>query len=148
MIQIKNIPVEKTYTVRLNVLRPHQSISDCQYDGDTDELTKHFGAYLDNKLIGIVSIYKSKIKHIDDKNCWQIRAMAIIKNIRKKGYASSLLKVAETYALKNGANYIWCNARISAIGFYEKHNYKLYGDEFNVKDIGPHYIMIKDCFVD
>ena len=145
MIQIKNIPVEKTYAVRHSVLRPHQSINDCQYDGDTDELTKHFGAYLEDELIGIVSIYKSRIKHIDDKNCWQIRAMATVENIRKNGYASRLLKVAETYALKTGANYIWCNARISAMEFYKKHNYKIHGNEFNVEDIGPHYIMIKDC---
>ncbi len=145
MIQIKDIPVEETYPLRHSILRPHQNIHDCQYPGDTDTLTKHFGAYLEDKLIGIVSIYKSSIAHIDDEHCWQIRAMAIVKDIRKKGYATQLLQKAEAYAIKNKAHYIWCNARIEAIGFYEKLAYKVYGDQFDVKDIGAHFIMIKDC---
>jgi len=143
---IKKITVEKTYLLRHQILRPHQSIDDCKYNGDRDSFTKHFGTYLDNKLVGIVSIYKSPLNHIQDKNCWQIRAMAMDISVRKKGYAKDILKKAEDYAIKNGAHYIWCNARVSALGFYEKNNYKIYGKEFYVEDIGQHYIMIKDIF--
>jgi len=141
---IKEITVEKTYPIRHQILRPHQSIDDCKYNGDRDNYTKHFGIYLNNKLVGIVSIYKSSLNHFQGKNGWQIRAMATDVSIRKKGYAKKLLKKAEDYTIKNGANYIWCNARISALGFYEKNDYKIYGKEFYVEDIGQHYIMIKD----
>lgn len=64
-------------------------------------------------------------------------------SVRKKGYAKKLLQKTEDYARQNGANYIWCNARISALGFYEKNDYKIYGKEFYVENIGQHYIMIK-----
>ena len=143
MTSIKEITVQETYHLRHQILRPHQSINDCKYDGDTDKLTRHFGMYLENELIGIVSIYKSPLNHIEDEECWQIRAMAVTTSVRKKGYAKKLLKEIEDYAIQNGANYIWCNARISALGFYEKNNYKIYGKEFYVQNIGQHYIMIK-----
>ena len=144
MTAIKEITVEETYPLRHQVLRPHQSIDECKYHGDRDSLTRHFGTYVESKLVGIVSIYKSPLNHIHDKDCWQIRAMAMDVSVRKKGYANEILKKAEAYALENGAKYIWCNARVSALGFYEKNNYALYGKEFYVEDIGQHYIMIKE----
>jgi len=70
--------------------------------------------------------------------------MAVDTLVRKKGYAKKLLKKAEKYAINTGADYIWCNARISALGFYEKNDYKIYGEEFYIDDIGQHYIMMKN----
>ena len=36
---------------------------------------------------------------------------------------------------------LWCNARLHAVGFYERQGWKVEGDEFDVPDIGPHFVM-------
>jgi len=41
-----------------------------------------------------------------------------------------MLKYIETYAEENGGTRIWCNARLSAIGFYLKANYLQTGELF------------------
>jgi ribosomal protein S18 acetylase RimI-like enzyme len=50
--------------------------------------------------------------------------------------AYSLLK-------ERGVSYLWCNARTSAIGFYEKLGMKVISEEFEIPVIGPHKVMIR-----
>jgi len=38
---------------------------------------------------------------------------------------------------------LWCNARLVAIEFYKKVGLKTIGNQFNISDIGPHYVMYK-----
>ena len=35
----------------------------------------------------------------------------------------------------------WCNARLVAVGFYEKLGLSVYGDIFEIEPIGPHKLM-------
>ena len=39
---------------------------------------------------------------------------------------------------------VWCNARINAVAFYKKEGFKIIGDEFEIPDIGPHFLMAKN----
>ena len=57
--------------------------------------------------------------------------------------AKDLLEYAEKKVIQSEANYIWANARTSAWGFYEKLGYKILGEQFEIKGIGPHYLIYK-----
>lgn len=152
MIEVKTINAEDTYPLRQKVLRPHQSVKECQYQGDHDDMTAHFGAFSKNKLVdlvGIVSIYKAQSSQLElflDHPClesWQLRAMAVSHLVRKKGYGLELLTKAEVYATLQGATYVWANSRINAIRFYQKAGYSLLGNEFEISGIGSHYLIYK-----
>jgi hypothetical protein len=45
------------------------------------------------------------------------------------------------HALDRGATRIWCNARTPARAFYERGGFRVASDEFELPEIGPHYVM-------
>ncbi|MFK7789853.1 MAG: hypothetical protein AB8C95_10235, partial [Phycisphaeraceae bacterium] len=38
---------------------------------------------------------------------------------------------------------LWCNARTSASGYYERLCFIQHGDLFEIPDIGPHAVMVR-----
>ena len=143
IIKIGRIKAKETYAVRHTILRPNQTIAQCQYPGDLDDSTAHFGAFQGLHLVGILSIYDANNNHFNDSHCWQLRAMATVESIRGQGCGLKLLRAAEEYTLKLGTGCIWANARINAVGFYQKAGYVITGEEFNVPDIGPHLLVYR-----
>lgn len=139
---IREIKPLDTLEVRQKILRPNNCIKDCIFPGDDDSSTKHFGAFNGNLLIGIVSIYKRENSGFHG-NGYQVRAMATLSQDRGKGVGAKLLKRAEEYAFENGANYIWANARVSAKEFYQKSNYNIDAEQFNIEGVGLHVIVSK-----
>lgn len=73
----------------------------------------HFGAFRDNKLAGVVSLFQ----HGAD---YQFRKLAVDSATQKAGIGSSLLAYITKFAEENGGTRIWCNARTDAVGFYLK----------------------------
>jgi predicted GNAT family N-acyltransferase len=45
------------------------------------------------------------------------------------------------HAYERAGHMIWCNARLSAVRFYEKLGFETRGDEFDIPDVGPHVVM-------
>ena len=141
-MEIREVGSQDTLELRLMVLRPNGSLADCTFPGDDDAFTKHYGAFVENSLFGIVSIYPRE--HADFSGVgFQIRAMATLPQARGKGAGSRLLKAAEVYAFENDADYVWANARISAMEFYRKSEYTIDDNEFHIEGVGPHVIVSK-----
>lgn len=55
---VKQIGAEATYELRHQILRPHQSTSDCQFPNDFCESSFHIGAFKINTLISVASFFK------------------------------------------------------------------------------------------
>jgi GNAT superfamily N-acetyltransferase len=140
-LDFREINAVTTLKLRCSILRPHQTEVDCIYPGDNDANTKHFGAFINSQLVGIISIYKQDCIEFYKLEGYQIRAMATIEEVRGKGIGLKLLQLAELYAFSNKAAYIWANARVSAKVFYQKAGYEADLKEFVLKDIGPHVLV-------
>jgi hypothetical protein len=69
MKDVRKIKIEDTYALRHQILRPHQTIDQCRYPGDFDELTAHLGIFEADELVGILSIYKVQN---NDNNKWTV----------------------------------------------------------------------------
>jgi hypothetical protein len=78
IIIIKKIAAAETYSVRLPVLRKGKPIESCRFDGDNSETTPHFGLYLSQKLVGIISLFKKNNPTFSEKIQYQIRGMAVL----------------------------------------------------------------------
>ena len=61
MTIIKKIAASETYSVRLPLIRKGKPIESCRFDGDDLKSTQHFGLYLSQKLVGIISLFKKII---------------------------------------------------------------------------------------
>ena len=139
------IPVKAVYGLRHSVLRPNGTIEDCKFPGDIDDTTVQFGAYRDEELVGIASLYCERLPEEDDQVGWRIRGMATELSVRGQGFGQLLVENCIATAKENGADVLWCNARSSAVGFYQKLVFESIGDEFEIPTIGPHYLMTL-CF--
>ncbi|WP_270998031.1 GNAT family N-acetyltransferase [Listeria seeligeri] len=143
-MEIKQIKAKDTQDIRHRVLRPEQPESNAIYPNDDLEGTFHLGAFENDVLIGVASFYPEKSAIIMAPAQYRIRGVAAERGMRLKGVGSALLATGETEIWKRGAEIIWCNARIVAVGFYEKHGYRRVGKSFVIPGIGEHYLMTKE----
>ena len=142
MIEIKNIKVEETYNIRQSVLRDNIPLP-YKFDGDLDKDTFHMGAFENKKLIAVSSFMKVSNANFKGTQ-YQLRGMATL--TKHQGLNAGKLMLQQTFLmLKNmKVDVLWCNARLNAINFYEKQGFVIFGSQFNVDYIGPHFIMYKD----
>ena len=69
--------------------------------------------------------------------------MAVLSNFQKKGIGEKLVNYAESDAKNRNGDLIWFNAREIAVPFYQKLEYKIFGQPFDIGDIGNHFVMFK-----
>ena len=94
------------------------------------------GAFDDDVMMGCCVLTDMK------DGCVRLRQMAVQKNMQGKGIGESLIRFAENIARDKGFKTLTMHARNTAIGFYEKYDYKVKGEEFMEIQI-PHHIMEK-----
>lgn len=122
MISIEQIRPELTWRLRQEVLYPAQKLYEMELDEDQEGI--HFGAFADNKLVGIISLFQTE-------KSFQFRKLAVSLDYQKRGIGKALLRRVEEFAESEGGTVIWCNARVSAIGFYMKAGYSHTGKLFS-----------------
>jgi len=143
MIIIKKISSAETFSVRHPVLRKGKPIESCCFEGDDLETTQHFGLYLEQEIVGIISLFKKSNSDFQENNQYQIRGMAVLENHRKKDFGKALILYSEEQCKNQNVDLIWFNARIEASGFYEKMGYQKTGTPFEIPDVGEHIVMFK-----
>ena len=143
MIEIKKITALETIIVRHPVLRPGRPTESCNFEGDDLTTTAHFGLYVENQLSAVISAFKVQNNLFSEGNQYQIRGMAVLYEFQKKGFGEALLKYCENEIKLKKGNLIWFNARETAIGFYKKSGFEIIGGQFEIPDVGPHYILFK-----
>lgn len=123
------------------MLRPHGTLEDCIFRGDTDEMTFHLGAFVDKKLVSVASFYFENSPKFQDQYQYRLRGMATLPEYQGQGLSSALLKTAFPVIKQNQCTLLWCNAREKAIGYYEKVGFVPHGELFSVPQIGKHILM-------
>lgn len=147
-IEITIITAQDAYPVRHSELRKGKPIESCAFEGDLLEQTLHIGAFIDQKIVGVASfMYKpvelGTVPNKKESYEMQLRGMAVLQAYHQKGIGANVLKFGEETLKKRNFSGIWMNARIKAIGFYEKLGYYLHGSEFLIEGVGIHYKMSK-----
>jgi|SRR5450432_2753337 N-acetylglutamate synthase-like GNAT family acetyltransferase len=94
------------------------------------------GAFEEEKLLGCCLLTR-----VDDRTM-RLRQMAVPSGMQGKGIGRALMIFCENVARDMGYKRLIMHARKTALGFYEKLGYNIYGEEFMEITI-PHYIMEK-----
>jgi GNAT superfamily N-acetyltransferase len=143
-MDIRPITATEARTVRLPVLRPGSPPEAAIFDHDDDPGTRHFGAFDGTRLVGVATFFPEPCPVKPGKHAWRLRGMATFPEMRGHGGGSKLVAEGFRVAREGRAELMWCNARVSARGFYEKLGFATLGEEFVLPVAGPHYVMIKD----
>jgi len=141
MIEIKKVRPQDTYVIRKEILRKNIPLP-FEFNGDFDESTFHLGAFKDEKLIAISSFVKATNTNLEGSQ-YQLRGMATLEAYQ--GYGAGKLMIQQALFILNEleVDCLWCNARVTALNFYKKQGFKIFGDSFMAKFIGEHYVMFK-----
>jgi len=110
-IEVRTTTWQQTIPLRHSVLWPDQKPEFCHVDGDNDAL--HFGAFVGKKLVCVASVYLSSNKA-------RLRKFATDMRYQNQGIGSMMLKHIIQHLQKTPAEYFWCDARESALGFYQR----------------------------
>ena len=141
---IKQITAEQTKPLRKLILRPDLSMEELTYDGDLDESSAHFGFIEEDAVKGIATLYNSPSPALDQSlNMYRLRGMAVEESLRGKNAGRKLIDACVDFVSRNKGDVIWCDARISAKGFYEKLGFVATGKIYHVKGAGDHYLMYR-----
>ena len=106
-----------------------------------DELVKEkedilIGAFDEEKILACCLLTKV------DNTTIKLRQMAVQNNLQGKGIGASMMSFAETVARDKGYKKLMMHARNTAIGFYEKFDFRVKGNEFIEVNV-PHHVMEK-----
>ncbi len=71
------------------------------------------------------------------------RGMATTMAVRGSGVGLRLLDACVDHVSQSGGMLLWCNARITAQGFYERAGFHAEGDPFELPEIGTHILMLR-----
>ena len=138
---IRFIPVEELLDIRNNILREGKlTFEQSRFQTDKLEGAFHLGSFVKGELVTIASFHPQNFGEFIGEG-YQLRGMATIEKYRGQGFGNQLLNFAIVYLRGQKANYLWCNARKSALKFYGNMGFEVISDEFEAQDIGPHFVM-------
>lgn len=133
-LTVRAVSLEQTRALRHAVLRPHQTL---------DEIAAHepanayaVGAFDGDELIAVGFVVPD-----GGPGAWRVRGMATAPQARRRGAGTAVLDALIRHARAQGARRIWCNARTPARSLYERAGMRATSDEFDLPDIGAHFVM-------
>jgi GNAT superfamily N-acetyltransferase len=148
-IEVRPIEATQACIVRAEVLRPHWTPVQCSWPMDEDPRTLHLGGFVNGELAGVASFIAEAHPQlpaeleIEPENMMKLRGMATRARYRRSGVGSAVLTRGMDELSVRALAYLWCNARMTAVPFYERHGWIKWGEEFDNPPVGPHIVMWK-----
>jgi len=125
-MEIRNISWEQTIPLRHSVLWPKKPAEYCHVEGDQDAL--HFGTFINDELVCVASVYVKSDKA-------RLRKFATKADYQGQGIGSQMLKSILHSLKKTEVKTFWCDARESALSFYQRFGMQPYGERFYKADV-------------
>lgn len=144
-ITICRVSIEHIIELRYKILRAGLPKESAQFPGDDARSTWHLGLYNSQaNNAPLISAASFMLNSYQDAPAWQLRGMCTEDGYQGKGYGGELLRCAEAAIVADSnVRLFWCNARVPAIPFYERHGWKVDSEEFDIPTAGPHRKMVK-----
>jgi predicted GNAT family N-acyltransferase len=143
ILTVDEVPAEVTYDLRRAVLRPDGG--EIAWAGDEDPATFHLAARLDGRVVGVLRFSPAPCPWRPEARApWQLRGMATDPAVRGTGAGRALLIDGLSRLTDRGGDLVWCDARVTAAGFYERFGFTVVTGPFDKPGIGPHVGMVAD----
>lgn len=127
---------EEAKEIRTQVFMKEQGFKD-EFD-EVDNMAIHLVLFdEDEKALGTCRVYFN-----EDKSCYSIGRVAVLKSCRGKNLGAELIKGAEEAVKAQGGRKIELSGQVRAAGFYEKLGYNRRG-EIYLDEGCPHISMEK-----
>ena len=142
-ITCRRVAVAEILPLRHRILRAGLPAETVRFEGDDEPGTRHYAATAGDGPLACLTLMPSAWK---GRSAWQLRGMATDAAVQRTGLGRRLLEVALAEARCDEPERIfWCNARTTAVGFYERLGWRVVSETFEVPTAGPHVKMVWDA---
>jgi GNAT superfamily N-acetyltransferase len=154
-VEVRRVDSEVLRCVRHKVLWPHLANSkQAIIDIDNSKGAIHLAAFYKEDVVGVASLFNQKCERFPDLfktlKVRRLRAMGVLDNMRGRGVGALLIQKAIDEMKGDGVDFVWCDSREVAWGFYEMQGFKfgcqMNGEQleaYQVPNVGLHKIMFK-----
>lgn len=131
-MQVGIVDERTTRELRRAVLRPHLGPDDPLPGDELAGGGVHVGATTaDGTVAGTCFVYPDPCPWLPASTAaWRLRQMATAPDLQGRGVGRAVLAAAVEHVRTQGADVLWCNARETAAGFYERNGFRRYGAVF------------------
>ena len=139
MFNVERVSSEIVRPLRHRVLRPNLPLEDSILSADDLFDSAHFTVKKDNIILSVASVFKELFEAMPTQKSYRLRGMATEPSEQRKGFGTMILHGAMDHLKKEtDVGILWCNARVTAFGFYEKTGFTIVGEIFDIPNLGPH----------
>ena len=141
LLDLRRATLDEILPLRHAELRAGLPVESARFDGDDDPTTRHYGAFLpaSGKNVCCVSCMRAPREGAD---AWQVRGMATRGDLVRHGIGHALLSFAvAALRAEDGPRLLWCNARTTALGFWQHEGWTVASEVFDIPGVGPHRVM-------
>ena len=139
---IRDATQSEVRDVQLEVLRPHGPLPG---DADPPADCLHVAAVVAGRVVGACSVGPAQWSHPELMELpapqWQLRSMAVLPHYRG-GTGTALLEASVRRAERGGAASLSANARVAALGLYQRAGWTIVGPQWDKAGIGPHHWIV------
>jgi GNAT superfamily N-acetyltransferase len=143
-LRIEPVPLVRVVPLRAAVLRDGDMAA-AVWALDDHPQAVHLAASVGEDLLGVTSVVPDPLPEGTGAAAWRLRGVAVREDVRGQGIASALVAevVRRIPPSPDPPQLLWCNARTSALGFWERAGFEIVGKEF-VTDTGiPHFRAVR-----
>ena len=141
-VTVEESDAETTYPLWRDVLREGRPVPRLEDPAGTFHLAAHNSS---GRLVGVVRFSPAACPWRPEARApWQLRGMATDPTVRGAGAGRALITEGLARVAAHGGDLVWCDARVPALGFYERMGFVVVTEEFDKPEGGPHRGMLID----
>jgi predicted GNAT family N-acyltransferase len=140
-VTVEDSDAETTYPLWRDVLREGRPVARLADLAGTLHLAART---VDGQLVGVVRFSPVPCPWRQSRAPWQLRGMATDPAVRGTGAGRALVAEGLARVAALGGDLVWCDARVAAVGFYERMGFRVVTEQFDKPEGGPHRGMLKD----
>ena len=135
-ITVEESDADATYPLWRDVLREGRPVARLEDPAGTFHLAART---IEGRLVGVVRFSPARCPWLPKARApWQLRGMATDPTARGTGAGRALVAEGLTRIATYGGDLVWCDARVPAVGFYQRMGFAIVTEEFDKPEGGPH----------
>jgi GNAT superfamily N-acetyltransferase len=137
---IEEVTRDEIIALRHSVLRPNLPVESAYYPEDDHPEIFHLA---DRNGLAVIACVTFFPEDLDGEAAWRFRGLATDAGHRNRGVGGRLLEAGVAAVADRGGSLVWCNGRVAATAFYQRHGFTIRGEEFDLPPIGAHFRFVR-----